>query len=312
LLIAIDGPVEGSEGDTVYINCGVHVGTGLIDTITTSSSTSIFEITWYSLNTTTQVGGYLNFITARPNYYCLTNVLEVEDGTYAVVSQSINKPDASGKIILDVSEYLKATIGYTDAFGYDTLNWRDPNAGSMFNITYCENWTGYEGPFSPIVDTNLFYIVNSTKQIQQRYGSNMGEYVPFKNYEEADIRAKFLSDFARPTYFPGYPFSLGFIYSDSIADRAIRKSEETYNVNGVLGVAMYRTIDTSQGHGVNRLMLSPDSWVGTVGFVKVWLEVDPLLVDMGSYFASGYGDSTYTEESASLPPVLITAWTTER
>ena len=200
---------------------------------------------------------------------------------------------------MDVSTYLKSNVDYINEFGYDVLNWLDSNLGGMFNITFSENWTGYEGSFSGLSETDLNYYTNSAKQIQDTFGSNMGEYVPFLTYGSGETKAKFLSAFTSPTYFTGFPFDLSFIYSENIFGFEVKKHEETKGINGDTIATTNDLLDFNSGTGVHRLMLK-EGYASTVKTVDVWLDntegdtIPPVVVEM-EFIDSGYVDDGYFE-----------------
>lgn len=306
LNVKFSGPVEGVVGDTVYVGSGAHRSTGTIQAITVSSSTSIIEVNWFPSTTGTQVGGYLNFNTARANYYAIINVVVPDaGGTYYVVGRMLSKPNYAGVIKYDASEYLKDVIGYADTFQYDRLNIKDIAFGNIFAISHSENWDGYEGEMTKISEDRSWGFVNSTKQIQERYGSNVAEHVPFSNYDTSDIQAKFLCDFERPTFFPGFPFSIGFIYSAEISGLTVEKHERTYDRNN--SQILYGTydLDVAQQQGVNRLMLSDGEWSGDTNVVEVWLETGA--EKAVEFLVEDYVDADYTEDPYTILPVVTDA-----
>ncbi|CAB4152260.1 hypothetical protein UFOVP606_1, partial [uncultured Caudovirales phage] len=169
----------------------------------------------------------------------------------------------------------------------------------LFNIQYREMWTGYEGSWSGISGNNLFYFVNSAKQIQQIYGTNMADYVPFFS-ATSDAQAKFMSDFEKPTYFKGFPFSLTFIYAETIAPFSISKFEELYNVNGDLVGASVYLLDAAQSPAVNRLILNSDTYDCDTSIIEVWLSAYG--ESSMPYVSTGYVMTGYVASpSAPLP-----------
>lgn len=306
IIVQINAVLEGGVGDTIYINAGAFVGVAKIFSITVVGAVSTFKLDWITSISSTQVGGYVNFITARPNYYALINILNVTaTNYYAVCGQSVNKPSAEGKLKVDVSEFLKTTVSYKDDFKYDLLNWPDVGAGGRFNIVYSENWTNRLGAFSGISTTLLYYYVNASKQVQDKLGSNMGQYVPFQNYSGLDEKAKFLSDFKNPTYFEGYPFSLGFIYSESIAGNHVKKYEERLNQNLQSVITNNFGLNASYRQRVNRLTLELTEYPSNIKKLNVWLECDPDAIAYDCYVESGYVDNGYVECLTGLGEVII-------
>ena len=85
----------------------------------------------------------------------------------------------------------------------------------------------------------------------------MGEYVPFFIDLVTPIpKAKFLSDFESPTYFPGFPFSLSFIYSENLVGIESFRNQENYDINGsptIVGPAVQ--LNNGEAQEVNRLLI---------------------------------------------------------
>lgn len=290
----VGGMAGMTVGDTVYINSGIYVGNFTIYSIT---STSI--ITLVGTYVSDGAGGYVNFLTLRPNYYVETIIYGINNSdTYYSIGESINRPAGDGTLKVDVSVFLKSLVDYRDRFAYDVVNRRDNTQGGRYNITYQEFWTGSSTSASSLLDSNIYYFVNSAKQIQQQYGSNMGEYVPFAN--ATTPKAKFLGAFVKPTYFPGFPFSISFIYSESLQLLELRKYEQEKDVNGVASAAVSTDLDNGQVYGVNRLMLEGD-YPTTTKEVDIWLETGD--AECIQYVHNDYEEDEYVEELCSTPVI---------
>lgn len=248
--------------------------------------------------------GYFNKY-ERENYFVRTNIYVVNEfNQYVLAGQSINKPNVNGNVEVDVSSFLKAYVGYVNDFDYSLLNDKDLSLGGGYNITYSENWNGYEGGFSALNDTELRFFVNSAKQIQDLYGANMGEYLPFYFDTPSDAypESKFLSDFENPTYFPGFPFSLGFLYSEYLVGIETNKLEEEFDINGVsVGAASSDKLENTNAQNVNRLTVN-GSYPITTKTIQVWLETDGT-ADCVEYLTPGYVQVGYVESICGLPPV---------
>lgn len=246
--------------------------------------------------------GFVN-LDSRENFYIKTKIWGVQgligNLSYYLLGTSTNRPNGQGLANVDVSTYLKSNVDYINEFDYDVLNQLDSNLGGMFNVSFSENWTGYEGAFSGLSETDLNYYTNSAKQIQDTFGSNMGEYVPFLLYGGGETKAKFLSAFTSPTYFKGFPFDLSFIYSESIFGFEVKKYEQTKNINGSTVASTSDMLDFNDGIGVHRLMLK-EGYASTVKTVDVWLDnseggtVPPPPVVMRA-LDDGYVDDGYFE-----------------
>jgi hypothetical protein len=292
--IFFNGTFEGIVGDSIYFESGIFKGTGVVAVIGFSGVTSGIIVDFVVATYSVQLGGFLNFVSYRSSYYIETTIFGVDETpAYYEVGTSINKPDATGRAKIDVSAFLKTIVSYQDTFEYNQLNKSDLSQGGQFNIQYREGYNGTTGAWSGISTSNLFYYVNASKQIQQVYGANMGEYVPFDTAFTTEPKAKFLSDFNKPTYFPGFPFSLSFIYSDAIAGSQIVKFEEEKDSNGGVVSTLSFNLDPAYLQQVNRLMLS-DDFPCTTEEVDVWLQTDGAVCR--EYVLADYVAEDYVEE----------------
>jgi hypothetical protein len=286
------GPISSilSVGDTVYLETPTGSGTFTITDVVNPNYIYVTRGTF-----TAYGWGYVNLNT-RQNYFVRTQVWGVnENNNYYYIGTSINKPDATGRLTVDASSFLKSAVDYDNEFQYNQINRKDLSLGGGFNITVQENWKNFEGTYSGISNTELRYFVNSAKQIQDLYGSNMGEYVPFyiaTSSPEIDDDAKFLSGFEKPTYFPDFPFDLSFIYSESLASKVTTREEEDFNVNGASVGTLSTQLKTDQAQNVNRLMITEPA--SGVKEVDVWLDSDGT-ADPVVYVVDGYVDSGYVQ-----------------
>jgi hypothetical protein len=295
----IDSPIPGDE---IYIESPSNSGTF---TLATYLAPNIFIMEPQAIAAPPfGSSGFINLL-SRKNYFIRTNVWGVnENNQYELIGQSRNKPDNTGRVTVDVSSFLKNLVDYQDFFQYDKLNERDDTLGSPYNITYSENWQLYEGSFSNLSATLLRWGVNSAKQIQEIYGANMGEYVPFWiNLLTPVPYAKFLSDFKEPTYFPGFPFSLSFIYSEYLVGIETFRNQETFDINGnlVQAIAPIKLFN-SEAQEVNRLMIDEDNFPSTINFSEVWLETEGN-EDCLEYLVPGYIQVGYVKSICGLPIV---------
>lgn len=257
---------EFSLGDFIYVETDTGSGTFEVIEITDPDKIAFQSPDVFAGS------GYINNL-GRANFFFLVNVWSVDpNDVFTLVGTSINKADSTGLAKIDVSSFLKSLVGYMDEFTYDVINKIDLTLGGKYNISFSENWTGTEGTFSSLA-TPLKYYTNSAKQIGDLYGSNMGEYVPFEAYDPEDARAKFLSDFNTPTYFPSFPFSLSFIHGDELTGTNTRRYEELFDVNGNSISSGFNSllVTTAEKPFVNRLMLA-QGYASTVKSANVWIE----------------------------------------
>lgn len=295
----IDSPLP---GDKIYIETPNASGTFILAAYGFPNVFTMEPQTWTG---GTGVSGFMNLL-SRKNYFIRTNVYGInENNQYELIGQNRNKPDSAGRASVDVSAFLKNIVGYEDKFQYNILNEKDETLGSPYNITYSENWEFYEGAFSGLSTTLLRFGVNSAKQIQDLYGQNMGVYVPFWiNLLTPVPFAKFLSDFESPTYFPGFPFSLSFIYSEYLVGIQTFRHQENFDVNGN-SVAIIAPIKLSNGNAqeVNRLLIDY-GFPSIIKFAEVWLETEGV-IDCVEYVQPGYVQIGYVESICGLPIISL-------
>ncbi len=138
-------------------------------------------------------------------------------------------PGIDGKTRADISAYLQSLVNAKDNFKYDVLNWRDMDRAASFTIRYREVWDAdssvwYYAP-QPL------YVTYSAKQLGDKYGGNMAEYVPFLNELNPNYKAKFLTMFTEPTAWVGLPYDNSFIFSEYIVGSSVKVRTTSLNIN---------------------------------------------------------------------------------
>lgn len=279
-------PAGLNVGDKVFISSGgVSVEAFIIQIGATSLKVS-GSLPNYS------TGGYINYTTLKRNYYIKIRVYVVDEtNTYKLIGTHEVRPAPSGAFDFDAHGYLKSYVDLGDSFLYNAINKKQVRQGSSFNISTQEFWSTGSSSESTMSSTTKFYWANGIKQLQQRYNFNLGQFVLFPSIDTA----KFLVDFEKPTYFPGFPFSLSFIWSDKVAGRQLQRVEDRFSVPVVTN-----NLDASQGEAVNRMMLS-GSYSATQESIDVWLN-DNGVTTIG-YVAPGYVGSGYVKPIPPLVPV---------
>lgn len=246
-----------TQGKTITATITQLINPNVIVTDSTLAGTSTF--------------GSVNFTESFKNYFVETEIFGVnEAGQYISLGSSKNTPDSNDTIKISVQEWLKTQAKYENNFLYNAINKAMLNEGTSFNIRYRESFNGVYGSYCVLSDTNLFYWINSAKQIQDNFGFNMADYVPSIDSTRNE-KAKFQSVFKRPTYFAGYPFSLNFIYSDNLTKYDLYRKERTLNVNQIEISNTSDKLNISQRQNANRLMLK-GSYTSNVHFVELWIE----------------------------------------
>ena len=153
--------------------------------------------------------------------------IEITAGDTVVVG--VYSPNPLGFTRADISAYLKSLVNANDEFLYDVLNWRDLNRAASFTIRYREVWDGdlsvwYDAPYP-------FYVTWSAKQLGDKYGGNMAEYVTFSDEPNPDFKAKWLTLFTEPTAWVGLPYDNSFILSEYVVDEEIKLRTTSLDIN---------------------------------------------------------------------------------
>ena len=243
----------------------------------------VFEIK-YSGNQMPSAGDTLIFLDAL--YYIEMKVLYTENNlVYKEIGTLKGKTDIDGIARFNVQDLLSTKTINQNNFLYNKINDGQWGEGTRFNIQL-RQWLhitittpGALNNYTPLVDTNVFYYTNSANQIQNTYGYNMAEYEP---NTDTTREAKFQSVFKRPTYFPAYPFSLNFIYSNQLENFDIYRIEDQKDINGNIIASSSYLLNLSQRELANRLMLE-ESYTTNIKYVDVWLDTQSLPTEIDPY-----------------------------
>jgi hypothetical protein len=271
---------------SVKVGQKVYYVQGASSKVLTIKSISINHLKFdYNVSLLSGTYGYFIFIDAY-THYIETKVSYINGSFYEAIGSVKNKTDNLGVAKVSVQELLSTkTINQND-FKYDAINKFQVGEGSKFNIQIREVINGVAGNYTSLNDANVLYYTNSANQIQEKYGYNMGSFVPTFDNTRTD-KAKFQSVFKRPTYFVGYPFSLNFIYSDNMLNYQVKRKETTKDINGTTIATTSDNLNMNNRLYANRLMLK-QGYTSNVKTIDIWLESDntapvPIRWDGGDY-----------------------------
>ncbi|MCC8427226.1 hypothetical protein [Mucilaginibacter sp. UR6-11] len=197
--------------DLVYINAAPYKGIYKFNALTRTGNSFIID-TSYAGNAT----GFININRLKPYYKLLTKITYQDTDGVTDTIISTNRPDKTGLIKADISNFLQSLVRVKDESDFTRTNFRDNNLSASYQIAYSEQWddnNGDEKISDWIYITDPYYVVYAAKQLGERYGGNLAAYVPFANGQPP---AKWITDFAEPAYSNGYPFDIGFIYSEHL------------------------------------------------------------------------------------------------
>jgi len=290
-------------GDIIYINARYYTGNVTVENLTGGSGSDYIITVSGLIFIGNSLGGYLNF-SSRRNYYATVGVMLYNrtTGIYEQAGSLRLAPDNAGLIIADVSGLLNKYIIHQN----DLLTVRQDlnvNAGSNYYITTQEHWIGSdELPYSD--SSNIYYFTPSVKQLGAAYGNNLADYVPFSVDTVGQVKAKWLTDFERPSWFVGRDVDFSVIISESLAGNLITLEQEYQNAAETAIGAIDADLDTSLGAGVYRVapigaVAGDDPLVAGTKFIDLWLEVGG--ISQQRYVQEDYVDDDYAE---AVPPVV--------
>lgn len=309
-------------GDEIYLSSTNYDTYGFVTATSGGGGSNVIITTDipYTINAT---GGYINLISTRVGYFLEVNIngwnvsptFNRTSGAFELFSTIKLFPDRTGKMTADVSKHINKIV-QNNIYILEDRNKLDTGQGSWYYLSHVERWSGSSEDV--IIDggvgsETLAYYVSAVKQLGQTYGNNLAEYVPF-NLSALSPKALFLSDFNKPTYFPGFPFMLNFIYSEQLAGLSITIEQDYFNEAGSTTGHQDNDIITSQLGGVNGLAIIGQLPTDTGGLaiptgtkeIDVWLEIGG--ADGSGYVEEGYYVSGYTVETApsSITPFRFT------
>lgn len=230
--ITVNTDISGiAVGEYVYVAAGLteageitYIGTyQVLSKI--SNNILIIDTDFIASDTIT---GFVNSNTLRPYYKINTLIKFVspDTGRFETIT-STNRPDKSGLTKADISSLLQSVLKPApDQSDYTEINYRDMGLAISYQISYAEVWVGNTPAYTEIADP--FYAVFAAKQLGQNGGGNLIDFVP----QAGGVKlAKWIVDFEHPNYSNGYPFDLGFIYSEKIAGRDIKVKITALDIN---------------------------------------------------------------------------------
>ena len=211
-------------GDYIYLNASPYNGVYKITSII--GQQLIIDANYVSGFTS----GYVNINRLRPYYKVLTEITYIDPltGIFNTIV-STNTANQQGIIKADISSFLQSLLKAKDKSNYTQINYRDDNQSASYTVRYAEVWQG--NPITYIAITAPYYILYAARQIQSKYGGNLGEYVPQLTVANPALLAKWVTDFQEPAYSAGYPFDIGFIYSEALVGRSIFLTTEPLDIN---------------------------------------------------------------------------------
>ena len=197
------------SGDLVYIKTTNYEGTYEVASF---DPLSPYQLTLVCPFVANDGIGFININSLRPGYKIQTVISYVDpiSGKFSTITAN-NYPLPNGYCQCDFKSFLQSLLQVKDLSNYTLVNYRDMQLSASYQVKYAELWTGIFDP-NWITLPNPYYVLFTAMQLQAVGGGNMREYVPF---QAAFQLAKWVVDFINPVYNgPGFPFDLGFIFSE--------------------------------------------------------------------------------------------------
>lgn len=164
--------------------------------------------------------GYLNINAIKPGYVVQTQIKYGLDPVHPKFITAEHSPSSyDGATRADLSPFLQTIVQAKDEFNYTDSSYTDTNLSASYQISFRESWDG--GTTSWFNAPNPLYVTYSAFQLQEQYGGNMAQYVPFLTVSTPDQLAQFITDWKSPYFYHGLPFDLSFINSESVINKQL-------------------------------------------------------------------------------------------
>ncbi|HVV54583.1 MAG TPA: hypothetical protein VHC47_04635 [Mucilaginibacter sp.] len=206
-------------GDMVYLNTDSYKGVYTVSAAN-SDNTLLIQTPYIS-----DASGFININRLRPYYKILTQITYQDSltGQQQTITAA-NRPDNTGLIKADLSNFLRSLLQPKDDSDYTQTNFRDNNLSASYQINYAQSWddgtaNGYISDY--ITVSTPFYVIYAARQLGQRYGGNMAAFVTFASVSDDSQLAAWITDFPEPAFSEGYPFDISFIYSEYLLGQNI-------------------------------------------------------------------------------------------
>lgn len=299
MTITVDEEITITAGSQIYIH---YIGAGepnmvLEGLYTVVGSTIGTGETDITIETDTEVvgslgEGYINAVDDRSFYMIEIKILRYDispAGSELTTSYAQFRPsNDAGDVKADLQSWLQLLVNSDNNFEYDVDNELDKGLGQAYTLEAREYWK--EDGYGAWISDDLFGegskgVVNAVKQVGQKWGQNMGNYVMQQpqGSPQTNTFGKFLTGFTKPIYHEDYPYDISFIHSENIGSFAVIKLERRYDINGVQLSQNQTTLDTPLSEatsdiGVMRMMLD-GGYASNVYRVDVSIYSDTIGID---------------------------------
>lgn len=196
---------------------GTNSGEGLVTAISGSDIT--LDVAY-----TTSFSGFANFPTIIKDWRVELIIDKWNGSAYVPIngqSTTSTTPMAkfqnlpNGTVIAQIEEYLKSELNNDYTYDDTDLNQLDSGGSLRYQVRYRENYFGLTpGAYDVVSDNDDvdidFFATNSAMQLKATLAPNMAEYIML---DDTDADGKYMSGFAEPSIWIGYPFDLAFCFN---------------------------------------------------------------------------------------------------
>jgi len=159
-------------GELIYLQSGPYDGAFKI--LSVSTSFIILDTPFI----TPSFGGLIQLNSSRENHHIELELYRIVQSSYVLVATSVFRTFPDGSFTFDVSSMIRRSIQFLNEYDYLTINKRVDKVSSGFNFRYKEKWQGNPGSFSNFDERDVTYYIGAAKQLRDKFGSNMGLFVP--------------------------------------------------------------------------------------------------------------------------------------
>lgn len=237
-------------GGRVYIMLANK--TGFYNIISAGANNIVIDLPW-----TSNQAGFVNLITDFSNYRFVVNFMYSTDGgsTWVKNASAVHVPGPDQSVWIDASVFYKNLLKITStpiASGA-IANDQELGADVYAKIETNEVYTSPDGLVDQASDGTDIYlrIVNTANQIQNPKGISLVKHI---TDGAGHSPLKFLGSFTEPTYFNGFPFSLGFINPEFMIGTYDTVLDQFDSAGSTLSQITSSFATSIKGH-VNRLFI---------------------------------------------------------
>ena len=163
--------------ETIYLSSGPY--DGQFNVIFASTSLIILETAFINQS----YGGFVDLNLTRANHHVNLELYRIVNSAYVLLATMTFRTGPDGRFSFDFSALLKRAIKFVNDYDYVTINKRDTNISGGFNFRYEERFQLSDGsqtglPFSNFDEKDVTFYVGAARQLRDKFGSNMAQYVP--------------------------------------------------------------------------------------------------------------------------------------